>query len=75
MKPLQLDDGQGVEDLHVGLLKERVTGVPCGESLRGVDAFKLPAWRREVWWPGLSSSLEEAEDFSPYPPVDLETYL
>ena len=47
-EPLQLDDGRGAEGLHVGQLKERVTGVPCGESLRGVDAFKLPAWRRGV---------------------------
>ena len=54
-EPLQLDDGRGAEGLHVGQLKERVTGVPCGESLRGVDAFKLPVWRRRVLWPGLSS--------------------
>ena len=55
-EPLLLDDGRGVERLHVGQLKERDTGTPCGESLRGVDASKLPVWRRGVWWPGLSST-------------------
>ena len=56
MKPLQLDDDRGAEGLHVGQLKERDTGTPCGESLRGMDASKLPVWRRGVWWPGLSST-------------------
>ena len=32
MKPLQLDDGRGVEGLLVGLLQERVTGATLWRS-------------------------------------------
>ena len=77
MKPLQLDDGRGVEDLHLGLLQERVTGLPCGEVTprRGsLQVTCLEAWS-SLARTKLLSSVEEVEDFSPYPPANLENYL
>ena len=74
MKPLQLDDGRGVEDLHVGLLQERVTGATLWRVTPrrgGLQVTCLEA-RSSLARTELISSVEEVEESFPYPPVDLE---
>ena len=74
MKPLQLDDGRGVEDLHIGLLQERVTGLPCGEVTprRGSLQVTCLEARSSLARTRLISSVEEVEETFPYSPANLE---
>ena len=73
-KPLQLDDGRGAEGLLVGLLQERVTGLPCGEVTprRGSLQVTCLEARSSLARTRLISSVEEVEESFPYSPANLE---
>ena len=67
-EPLLLDDGRGIEGLHVGQLKERELGHLRSGSLQGVLASKVTCLeaRSLLAKTQVYSSLKDAGSFPPY---------